>query len=123
MPSSSHVLIVEDDADLRELMCLVLAHEGFEAESVCDGAGALERLRGCHNRPQVILLDLMMPRMDGWEFCREKASDPTLADIPVIVLSAAPREHAVESATMVLPKPVDYDALVSAVRDHSMERR
>jgi len=73
------VLIVEDDADLREMMCLLLAHEGFEAEAVGNGVEALERLRSAAPRPQLILLDLMMPRMDGWQFCREKAMDPNLA--------------------------------------------
>jgi CheY-like chemotaxis protein len=112
------VLIVEDDADLREMMCLLLAHEGFEAEAVGDGAAALDRLRSAAPRPQLILLDLMMPRMDGWQFCREKASDPSLADIPVIVLSAVRRERTEEFAAMVLPKPLDFEALLSAVRSH-----
>src|SRR5436190_10082583 len=108
VPSRGRVLIVEDDADLREMMCLLLAYEGFDVEAARDGVEALERLRSAAPRPQLILLDLMMPRMDGWEFCRKLAGEPGLEKIPVVVLSAVPYRHL--HATAVLPKPVDYDA-------------
>jgi len=109
------VLIVEDDPDLREMMCLLLAHEGFEVEAARDGVEALERLRSAAPRPQLILLDLMMPRMDGWEFCRKLAGEPGLEKIPVVVLSAA-SEHRHVPATAVLPKPVDFDDLLAVIR-------
>jgi CheY-like chemotaxis protein len=112
------VLIVEDDADLRTMMAEMLAREGFSPEQARDGQEALERLRAPGPRPHVILLDMMMPRMDGWEFCRERARDAALTDIPVIVLSAAPRDHIRVSAAAVLPKPFDYQNLLTAIRKH-----
>jgi CheY-like chemotaxis protein len=112
------VLIIEDDEDLREMMCLMLAQEGFESEAVSDGAAALDRLRSEAPRPQVILLDMMMPCMDGWEFCRQQALDPALSDIPVIVLSAAPPELIDAPGVAVLTKPFDPETLVSTLRDH-----
>jgi CheY-like chemotaxis protein len=109
------VLVVEDDRELREMMVVMLALEGFEPEEASDGAEALDRLRR-GARPHVILLDMMMPRMDGWEFCRQRALDPVLGEIPVVVLSAVPRERIRVPAAAVLSKPFDYDTLLSTVR-------
>ena len=109
------VLVVEDDRELREMMVVMLALEGFDPEEASDGAEALDRLR--HGaRPHVILLDMMMPRMDGWEFCRQRALDPAIEDIPVVVLSAVPRERIHVPAAAVLSKPFDYDTLLNTVR-------
>ena len=113
---SCRVLVVEDDADLREMMAQILTLEGFEAETATDGADALTQLQAPGRYPDVILLDMMMPRMDGWEFCREQRRDPALAHIPVVVLSAAPREWLQISAAAVLSKPFDYDRLLAAIR-------
>ncbi len=112
------VLIVEDDPDLREMMCLLLECEGFEPESACDGAEALHRLRSDGVQPNVVVLDLMMPRMDGEEFLQQQALDPALADIPVVVLSASTRIHADLPAAAVLPKPLNCDRLVETLRAH-----
>src|SRR4026209_1348307 len=81
------VLIVEDDEDLREMMAQLLTLEGFVAATVANGREALEYLQHA-SKPDVILLDLMMPVMDGWEFRRRQQADPDLAPLPVIVLSA-----------------------------------
>ena len=91
------VLIVEDDPDLREMMCLLLAHEGFKPVAARDGAEALERLRSHRVEPEVIVLDLMMPRMNGEQFIKELAPDPSLRAIPVVVLTAM-RSERVERA-------------------------
>src|SRR6266581_4459159 len=82
------VLIVEDDSDLREMMAQLLTLEGFQAATVANGREALEYLNSVDRQPDVILLDLMMPVMDGWEFRRRQQADPAVSDVPVIVLSA-----------------------------------
>jgi CheY-like chemotaxis protein len=115
-PSGCSVLIVEDDPELRHMMVQMLALEGFEPESAGDGLEALQMLRAPGPHPHVIVLDMMMPRMDGWEFCREQRRDPRLAHIPVVVLSAAPREWLQIPAAAVLSKPFDYDRLLAAIR-------
>ena len=83
-----HVLIVEDDADLREMMAQILILEGFNPATVSNGREALEYLRH-GDAPQLILLDLMMPVMNGWEFCSQRQQDPALASIPVVLFSGA----------------------------------
>jgi two-component system, chemotaxis family, chemotaxis protein CheY len=112
------VLVVDDDAELREMMVQMLTLEGFEPAAACDGVEALQKLRGPGMRPHVILLDMMMPRMDGWEFCRQRALDPSLRKIPLVVLSAAPRERIQVPAVAVLSKPFDYDTLLNTLRTH-----
>ena len=116
--SQRPVLIVEDDVDLREMMAQLLAIEGFGAATVSNGREALDYLaRG--DRPGVILLDLMMPVMNGWEFRREQKSKPELADVPVIVLSALdPRRADDVDAVAFLKKPLDFDRLLQLVRQH-----
>jgi|SRR5579871_744284 len=111
------VLIVEDDADLREMMAQLLAMEGFKSATVANGREALEYLHNGAEKPEVILLDLMMPVMDGWEFRRHQQEDPALADVPVIVLSALDATRAAGvSAQAFLKKPLDFDRLIELVR-------
>jgi PAS domain S-box-containing protein len=81
------VLLVDDAPDLRESLTDLLMDEQYEVRTAADGLQALELLRSGY-RPNVILLDLMMPRMNGWVFRMEQQRDPALADIPVIVLAA-----------------------------------
>ena len=105
------VLIVEDDEDLREMMATLLDLEGFETVAAPNGAVALELLDPCVD---AIVLDLMMPVMDGWEFRRRQMSHPAAADIPVIVVSAvhAQRHGDTVPCAAHLVKPVDFDRLV-----------
>ena len=112
------VLIVEDDEDLREMMAQLLTIEGFQTAAVANGREALEYLH-TGSKPHVILLDLMMPVMDGWEFRRQQQADPELAPLPVIVLSAldASRADAVDAAGF-MKKPLDFDRLLELVRAH-----
>jgi CheY-like chemotaxis protein len=115
------VLIVEDDEDLREMMAQLLTLEGFETATASNGREALEYLHRS-DRPDVILLDLMMPVMDGWEFRRRQQADPSLAPVPVIVLSALDHGRASNlEATAFLKKPLDFDRLVSLVRTHCQQ--
>ncbi len=78
------VLIIDDDADVREAIAEALENDGFEVDRAAGGEEALERLRS-GPRPSVILLDLLMPGMDGTEFLSQLRSDPALADIPVAI--------------------------------------
>jgi len=116
--SNCPILIVEDDADLREMMAQLLTLEGFQTTTVANGREALEYLSQ-HAKPDVILLDLMMPVMDGWEFRRQQASDPSLARVPVIVLSALDQARAADvTAVAFLKKPLDFDRLLELVRQY-----
>jgi len=115
-PDHCPVLIVEDDADLREMMAQLLSLEGFRTETAANGRDALRYLaRG--DRPDVILLDLMMPVMDGWEFRRRQVQDPSIAAVPVVVLSALDQARAADlGGTAFLKKPLDFDRLLELVR-------
>jgi CheY-like chemotaxis protein len=109
------VFIIEDDLDTREMLARFLELEGFQVESAENGKLALERLdRGA--RASVILLDLMMPVMDGWQFRQQQMQNERLRDIPVIVVSAAGRERIERiDANAYLAKPVDLEELLGCV--------
>lgn len=117
LSETPHVLVIEDDLSTREVLSLLLRDEGFDVATAGDGLAALERLRhGEH--PDLILLDLMMPIMDGWQFRREQLCDPRLADIPVIVCSAVGRDSQRADglqALAYLGKPVDPSELIAVV--------
>jgi CheY-like chemotaxis protein len=104
--------VVEDDADAREALIDVLEVSGYSAASARNGREALDYLRSAPS-PDLIILDLMMPEMDGWEFRRRQMSDPHLARVPVIVVSALD-ESGIE-ANDVLIKPIDIDRLLKMV--------
>ena len=110
------VLVIDDDADIRESLQALLEAYGFSAVAVDGGPAALAMLRA-GQIPNVILLDLMMPEMDGAEFRRHQLADPTLAKIPVIVISAG--GNVVQKARAMgvpgLTKPVDVDRLIALV--------
>jgi CheY-like chemotaxis protein len=108
-------MIVEDDYDTREMLGRFLELEGFEVRSAANGDLALQALQGC--RPCVIILDLMMPVMNGWQFREAQQRDPALATIPVVVITAAgPRQEIPPiSANGWLSKPVDFDRLLATI--------
>jgi len=109
-------MIVDDDTSNRELLGVLLRARDYEIIECENGAHALERLRAGGPRPDVIVLDLMMPVMDGWRFRVEQRKDPALASIPVLALSADGTAKAVAiDAHAYLHKPVDGDALAVAV--------
>jgi CheY-like chemotaxis protein len=113
-----YILVIEDDKDLRESLCEALVFEGYQVVSVEHGEAALRHL-GTGARPCVILLDLMMPVMDGWTFRQELLKVRVLATIPVVVMTAASRERAkVVTAQAVLHKPLQMDNVVEVVQAH-----
>jgi CheY-like chemotaxis protein len=116
------VFVVEDDVDTRDMMGRFLELEGFAVEVAANGKQALERLNaGVH--PCVILLDLMMPVMDGWQFRSQQIRDASLASIPVIVVSAAGKERMADiEANAYLSKPVDLEQLLAQVTQYCSTR-
>jgi DNA-binding response OmpR family regulator len=119
------VLIVEDDLDMRELERLALETNGFKVVTVGNGAEALAHLQ--QKRPCAILLDLMMPVMDGLTFLRERRRVPAAERVPVICVSAAGHEMVVEAlrsgAVDCLPKPTDFDELCDIVAGYCRKTR
>jgi CheY-like chemotaxis protein len=118
----TRVLIVEDDDDIRETLLEVLSDNGFEPSSAANGAEALSFLRDTDSKPHVILLDMMMPVLDGWGFRSAQLADPSLRTIPVIVLTAHASIEETAAAlgvTGFLRKPVRLDPLLDAIRRHA----
>jgi two-component system response regulator MprA len=119
------VLVIEDDADIQETLAQVLRDEGYGVDCANDGAEALAKLRA-GARPSVILLDLWMPRMNGFGFRSAQLSSAETADIPVVVVTAggvARHEMAVLGLAYVLHKPIDLDILLRVVRRLSSQPR
>ena len=118
---SHRVLVIDDDLDLREAMIEVLEESGHPATGVANGSEALVHLRSASDQPCLILLDLMMPVMDGRAFREEQLRDPALSPIPVIVISAfrdveqTAREMQVSAH---VKKPVSLRALVQLVEQY-----
>src|SRR5262252_3656282 len=113
LDASGFVLIVNDDPDLLDVTSFVIETEGMAVETARNGAEALA-LIGTGRRPAVVLLDLVMPVMNGWEFLATVANDPRLKEIPVVVLTAA--KHAeVPGALEVLSEPMDLKELLRIV--------
>ena len=110
------ILIVEDDEATRNLLCMALQDEGFSTRSAASGAAAFRQMR--ERRPQLILLDLHMPSMDGSAFLEELHRHEDWRTIPVLVVSAAPREEvSLRGVQGVLAKPFDLSDLLNRVRE------
>jgi CheY-like chemotaxis protein len=112
------ILVVDDDPDIRESIVEVLEDAGHATVSAANGNEALDKLRAEAEPPCLILLDLMMPVMDGRAFREEQLKDPALSPIPVIVLSAfrdAGDTAKEMNAAGHLPKPVTLEALIQLV--------
>ena len=111
------ILVVEDEAPIRYLLADALADEGYAVATAEHGAAALDQARA--QPPDAVVLDLMMPIMDGWTFLRARQGDPTLAGVPVVVLSAAGERGLQQAkelgADAYLAKPFDLDALLLLV--------
>jgi len=119
MRSLHRILLVEDDHSLRETLADVLADEGFEVACASNGREALDQL-GKGLLPDLIVLDLVMPVMDGWAFRDAQRQRPELAGIPMVVLSASSPTDGARLRALgveaVLSKPVGMERLLRAVR-------
>ena len=116
------ILLVEDDPDSRACMRSLLELEGYVVHTAADGAEALKRLRS-GLEPGLIVLDLMMPGMDGFQFRREQLQDPKLCAIPVVVYSGhhdAKANAALLEPTAYIKKPIDFDSFLDLVSVHCM---
>jgi CheY-like chemotaxis protein len=113
MTAPHRIMVVDDDVDLRETMLDVLRDAGFEAIGAANGADALQCLALLDRLPCVIFLDLMMPVMDGSGFRQKQLADPTLADIPVVAISAY-RDVAEQANVLGVPhlaKPIRLETI------------
>ncbi len=121
--SKKYVLIVDDDPDLVETVCMMLEDKGYEVGRAYDGVEGEEAIKD--RRPDLLVLDVMMPRKDGYQLCAELKADTATRDIPVILLTAVGEAvpttsytHAQGMSTEAedyIPKPVDSKTLVAAV--------
>jgi CheY-like chemotaxis protein len=113
------VLVVDDDDVIRQLIVVNLELEGFQVHVAVDGQDALDKVKQI--RPHVVTLDIMMPRLDGWEAATRLRADPETADIRVILLSARAQEADLRRGDRIgvdayLTKPFDPDELIDTVR-------
>jgi CheY-like chemotaxis protein len=115
MQAHEPIVVVDDDTDVREALGEVLAEEGYATRLFENGRAALDYLKHDSNHPALILLDLMMPEMSGWQFREEQLRDERLRDIPVIVITASRFGGGSIQAREVLFKPVGLGELVEAV--------
>ena len=120
---SGVVLVVEDEPDMRQLLAGLLEGDGYPTRTARDGSDALAQLHA-GLRPALILLDLVMPGMNGWRFLEERRAVPELADIPVAVVSAYGQsvDAAALGAVATLAKPFDLDGLLDIVAQHCGKR-
>jgi CheY-like chemotaxis protein len=117
-----HILVVEDDTSIRDMLTDVLEDEGYRVIRAASGCEALVQLRERRPPPHLILLDLMLPHMNGWDFCEEWRRDPQLADIPVVIVSASShiRERQLPcDIAACLAKPFELDTLLEIVERYS----
>ena len=109
--SPRRVLVVDDDKEIREVLVELLAQEGYEVSAACNGQHALTKV--LIHWPDVVLLDLVMPVMNGWQFLDLRLAYPVLDHVPVIVTSAV--DSSLDVAAVV-PKPFLLDEMLEAVR-------
>jgi CheY-like chemotaxis protein len=121
MRRSGSILIVDDDSDVRAALSELLEAEGFSVEGVPGGREALVRLRTEKVHPAVILLDLMMPGMDGWDFRTEQMRDPQLAAVPVVIVSASGfSRESIQTQfrpAAFVEKPIERTTLLGVLRE------
>ena len=116
---AASVLLVDDNEDIRSVVTEILEEEGFSVANAVNGQEALDLLKRIP-LPRIILLDLMMPVMDGWQFLAVRRADPALSRVPVVILSAfAHSADRVAGISAILNKPLDPTQLLKLVRLHA----
>lgn len=113
---NNDVLIVEDNDDLRALYEYALSGEGYAVKTAANGQIALDLLATMKVMPSLIILDLMMPVMDGWEFLKNRAMNETYAKIPIIVCTAVKEQT--PTGVPFMRKPLDLNLLIETVQKH-----
>ena len=126
MSSQKHILVVDDDPDLVEALAMKLTSKNFRVTKAYDGVEAWEKIRA--DKPDLMILDVMMPRKNGYQLCDEIKADPQYKSIAVILLTAVADAVATTSYTHhdgkktladdYIPKPIDLDKLVAVVQDN-----
>jgi len=114
--SCKNVLIVEDEKAIRDMMKDILEHEGYNVYMASDGTEGITYLRNISPQACVVILDLMMPGTNGWQFLDFQREDPALAEIPIILCSAYRESAKSVKANMVVEKPIKLEALLDAVQ-------
>jgi CheY-like chemotaxis protein len=114
--SCKNVLIVDDDQAIRQIMQDVLEVQGYEISTAADGREGIARLRDLSPQPCVVLLDMMMPGMNGWQFLDYQRNDPLFSRIPVIICSAYREIAKSVKASAILEKPIQLNALLDTVK-------
>jgi CheY-like chemotaxis protein len=118
MRQQPQILVVEDDHDTRVLLRATLEQAGYAVETAANGRDAMARLTAMAEAPQLLIIDLLMPVMDGFELIAYVRKDERLARVPIGIQSANVDVTLPGGVAFVLPKPVDVDALLAFVRHH-----
>jgi CheY-like chemotaxis protein len=115
--SCKTILVVEDDKDIRDMLALALETEGYSVVRSANGREGLDLL-GNASGPCLILLDLMMPVMNGWDFLKAMRKDDILTIIPVVIVSAFADQVEGENVQGIMKKPIEFDALLNIVKKY-----
>lgn len=120
MNPDQYILLIEDDIDISEAVETILKEEGYQIKCAFNGKEALEYLKNTEKTPSLILLDIMMPYMNGYEFREVQLSDPRIKNIPTIILSAAGKHEETANLSFheTLKKPLDLETLLDVVKRH-----
>ena len=121
-PTAGYILVIEDDPGVREGIATVIENEGYRVATCEDAQEALDKLHASADLPRVIVLDFMMPRMDGWTFLSERKKDARLRNIPVVGMSASQllieQKNPPEDVDEFLRKPFKVEAMLRAIEKH-----
>jgi CheY-like chemotaxis protein len=119
--SARTLLVIDDDRDIREIFKFALESEGYEVVTAVNGEDGLDKLRN-GQKASLVLLDMMMPVMNGQQFLKEYLSDESVNDAPVLVISATADALSAKGASGLLRKPIDLAMLLRSVAKHSRPR-